>query len=351
MTIRIGVIGAGVIGRLRAMTIASSPSTTLAAVCDVVPGLAASAAGSAPAVGDLDAFFAHPMDAVVISSPVHLHEEAAVRAFALGLHVLCEKPMSNTAESCRRMTDAAAAARRVLAVGFNLRYYPAIKYARDVVDAGLIGDVDHVRLFGGHDGLANFRADWQYRAPESGAGATMDVGIHLSDLGRHFLGDITEVSGVASGAVWQVPGSEDNALAVFRSPAGIGASYQATWNEWRGYEVAIEVYGRLGMVRGSYAPMQNVLVTHAAPGAPRRTVRKRYPEIMVRERLRGWQSTTRITFEEELADFVARIDGGAGGRLADGHDGLRSVEVSEALRESSRRGEAIHLPPLGPLRP
>lgn len=349
MTVRIGVIGAGVIGRLRAMTLTSSPATSLAAVCDVVPDLAAAAAGGAPALTDLEAFFAVPMDAVIISSPVHLHEEAALAAFERGLHVLCEKPMSNTAASCRRMTEAARAAGRVLAVGFNLRYYPSFKYVRDVVDRGVIGEVDHIRLFGGHDGLANFRADWQYRAPQSGAGATMDVGIHMSDLGRHFLGDITEVYGVVSEGVWQVPGSEDNALAVFRNPAGLAASYQATWNEWRGYQVAIEVYGRHGMVRGCYAPMQNLLITHAEPGAPRRAVRKRYPEVIVREKLRGWQSTTRITFEEELVDFLARIAGGSGGRLADGHDGLRAVEVSEALRRSAASREAVHLPPLGPL--
>lgn len=351
MTVRIGVIGAGVIGLQRAKTVASSPSTSLAAVCDVVPELARAAAGTAPAMADLDAFFAQPMDAVIVSSPVHLHEEAALRAFERGLHVLCEKPMSNTAASCRRMVEAAVAANRVLAVGFNLRYYPAIKYVREVVDGGVIGEVDHVRLFGAHDGLANFRADWQYRAPLSGAGATMDVGIHMSDLGRHFLGDITEVYGVVSERVWRVAGSEDNALAVFRNPAGIAASYQATWNEWRGYEVAIEVHGRLGMVRGCYAPMQTLLITHPEPGGRRRAVRKRFPEIILREKLQGWQSTTRITFDEELVDFLDRIGGGAGGRLADGHDGLRAVEVSEALRQSSERREAVHLPPLGPLRP
>ena len=55
------------------------------------------------------------MDAVIVSSPIHLHEEACLEAFARGRHVLCEKPLSNTAASARRIVDAAIAARKTLA--------------------------------------------------------------------------------------------------------------------------------------------------------------------------------------------------------------------------------------------
>lgn len=348
---RIGVVGAGTIGRLRVETIKTQSRTSLAAVCDVDPGIASAMVRGTQAAPttDLEAFFAHPMDAVVVASPIQFHESACLAAFARGLHVLCEKPLSNTAESCQRIVEAAKAAGRVLAVGFNLRYYPAFQFVRQVVDQGTIGDIDHIRLFGGHDGLGNFRADWQFRAPESGAGATMDVGIHMSDLARYFLGDVTEVYGVASERVWEVPGSEDNAMAIFRNPAGVAATYHATWDEWQGYEAAIEVYGRLGMVRAAYAPMQNLLITHPNPGAKRHVIRKRYPEIMVREKLLGWTSTTRRTFDQELVDFLGRMDGQARPALADGHDGWRSVQVSEALRESSRMHEVVRLAPLAPM--
>jgi predicted dehydrogenase len=349
MSIRIGVIGAGTIGRLRAATIRSNPLTTLAAVCDVnrEAATAAAAGTSATVVSTLDAFLNVPMDAVIISSPIQLHEEQCLGAFARGLHVLCEKPLSNSIASCERIVQAAQQAGRVLAVGFNLRYYPAMQYVRDIVQAGTIGPVDHIRVFGGHDGLNNFRADWQYRAPVSGGGAMMDVGIHMSDLARWFLGDITEVYGVMSERVWQVPGSEDNAMAVFRNAAGIAATYQASWTEWQGYEVAIEVYGPLGMVRGSYAPMQNLLITQAKPGGARTVQRKRYFDVMVREKLKSWTSTTQATFDGELTDFLSCMRGGPGGALADGYAGLRSLQVADAVRRSSESGEAVHLAPLG----
>jgi len=348
---RIGVVGAGTIGRLRVASIRTNPGTTLAAVCDVAHDAASSAVNgtSATAARDLDAFFRVPMDAVMVSSPIHLHEEACLAAFERGVHVLCEKPLSNTVESCQRIVDAATRARCVLAVGFNLRYYPAMQYVRDVVDRGLIGPIDHIRVFGGHDGLANFRADWQFRAPISGGGAMMDVGIHMTDLARYFLGEITDVYGMMSESVWNVPGSEDHAVAVFRNAEGIAATYEATWTEWKGYEAAIEVYGPLGMVRGSYAPMANLLITHTQPGAPRRVQRRRYVDIMVREKLRSWTSTAQRTFDEELVDFLARIDGRPSGALADGHAGLRALQIADAVRKSSETRHAIRLDPLGPM--
>ena len=335
---------------LRAATVRANPATTLSVVCDPDTAAAKAAAGTdAVAVADLDACFAQPLDALIVSSPVQLHEEACVRAFERGIHVLVEKPMSNSVDSARRILDAAVAADRVLSVGFNLRYYPAMQYVREVVDRGTIGEIDHVRVFGGHDGLHNFRADWQYRAPVSGGGATMDVGIHVSDIARYILGEITDVYGVMSERVWNVPGSEDNAMAVFRNQAGIAATYHATWTEWKGYSVVLEVYGTLGMVRGAYAPMHNLLITRAHDGVPRRVEQKRYPDIMVREKLQSWKWTAQRTFEGELRDFVSRIGGGERGALADGNAGLRAIEVSAAVRRSSETREAVHLPPLPPM--
>lgn len=346
---KFGLIGAGKIGQLRARTVRENPETSLVAVLDVNPASAASASATSGAkvCGSLSEFMDVPMDAVIVSSPIHLHEEQCLEAFARGRHVLCEKPLSNSAASARRIVDAAIAARKTLGVGFNLRYYPAIKFVKEAVASGRIGEVDHIRVFGGHDGLSNFSVDWQYRAPVSGGGAMWDVGIHMTDVARYLMDEISEVYGVLADNIWKVRGSEDNALAVFRNPAGLPASYQATWTEWRGYGFYVEVYGDKGMVRGSYAPMQNVLITQDQPGGQRSTRTLRYPEIMVREKLFTWQSTALITFKEELRDFLALAGGTDTGRIADGYAGLRSIEVADAVRLSTQTKEAVHLPVLG----
>ncbi len=346
---RIGVVGAGVIGKLRAQSVRAHPETTLAAVMDVSAEAAARAvAGTkAAAVTDLDKFLDLDMDGVIVSTPPHVHEAACIGALQRGRSVLCEKPLSNTVEGCRRIVDAALAAKRVLAVGFNLRYYPAIRFIKETIDQGVIGRLDHLRVFGGHEGLSKFRIDWQYKAPESGGGAMMDVGIHMTDLARYFLGEITEVYGMMSESVWQVSGSEDNAMAVLRSPEGLSASYHATWTEWQGYRFYVEAYGALGMVRGFYAPMRNLLITQDRPGGRTKVRRRLYPEIMVREKLKSWHSTALLSFAGELGDFLAVHNGRLDVPLADGYAGLRSVEVAAAVRRSSETKEAIHLPALG----
>ena len=182
--------------------------------------------------------------------------------------------------------------------------------------------------------------------PESGGGAMMDIGIHMTDLARYFLGEITTVYGCMSESVWHVDGSEDNAIAIFKNPEGIVASYQTTWSEWKGYKSCVEVYGDNGMVGAAYAPMSNILITNTTKGKPRK-VRKFYPGIMLREKLRSWQTTAFLSFQEELDGFLKMIDGDYHVPLADGHAGLRSIEVSEAVRLSSQSGKPVDLPNIG----
>ena len=104
------------------------------------------------------------------------------------------------------------------------------------------------------------------------------------------------------------------------------------------------------MVRGAYAPMQNLLITQAKPGAPRKVEKKRYLDLMVKEKLKSWTYTTQLTFDGELADFLALTRGQWTGALADGHDGLRSLQVADAVRRSTATREAVHLTPLGSMR-
>lgn len=341
---KIGVVGAGTIGRLRARSIHEHPETALIGVVDPLFDRAQEAClGAARPLADLDGLLAMPdLDAVVVASPLPLHEQQVLAAIGAGKHVLCEKPLANTVPAARRMVEEASRAGVVLATGFNHRYYPSIKFLKQVIDEGRIGTINHLRIMGAHDGLANFKADWQYRAPESGGGAMMDVGIHMTDLARYLLGDITEVYGVTSESVWQVPGSEDNALAIFKSPQGVPAFYQATWSEWRGYHFYVDAYGDRGMVRGYYAPMFNLLITQDKPGGRRKRVRRFYPEIMIREKLRSWTATAYASFQDELQEFLRMVQGVESSN-ADGFAGFRAVEIANAVRQSGQTGQPVRL--------
>jgi len=146
---RFAVVGAGTIGQLRAQTIRANPATELAGVLDVAQANAAKAAAGTGArvCQSLEQLLELPgLEAVIVSSPLQFHEQAVVAALRAGKHVLCEKPLGNTVDSCRRMLDAASASGKRLATGFNHRYYPSIKFLKQAIDEGRIGTLDMLVL-------------------------------------------------------------------------------------------------------------------------------------------------------------------------------------------------------------
>jgi predicted dehydrogenase len=339
--LRLGLVGAGVAGQMRALAARGLPGFALVAVADPDVGAAARAArGGARAVADYGEIIDRSdIDVVVVSAPTPLHEEVAVAALAAGKHVLCEKPLAPTSQACRRILEAARRADRALAVGFNHRYLPPFRFLKSALDTGVIGRLAHVRALAGHAEVAEFRADWMYLGALAGGGAMMDLGIHMTDLIRFLAGEIAEVHGAAMGGVWRVEGSEDDALALMRTTAGVPIAYHATWTEWRGYVFRLEAYGDRGLIRAQYGPMLNEVVLRR-PGGGRSRRWKLYPRANLRDRLLGWRATARRTFGEELRDF-ARLVAGERGVLADGLDGLRAVELAEAVYESSRRRAVV----------
>ena len=343
---KFGLTGAGCIGELRSKALARIRGAELIGVADVDQGRAAGVASPIgarvfPTFADLLA--CDEIEAVLVSTPPQFHEEAVLAALAAGKHVLCEKPLSNSLEACLRMLQAARDSGKTLATGFNHRYFPAIRFLKETLASGLIGKLDHVRAFAGHEGLSQFRAPWEYDKAVVGGGALMDVGIHLIDLTAYILGDVREVFGIASNHVWNLPGSEDNGFALLRSASGTVATLHATWSEWKGYRFYVEAYGDKGMVRAYYAPMMNLLIEKpTAESKPRRRFLF-YPMNAFREKLFGWQSSVVETFRQELTDFITLSRNNEPGQIADGYAGFRAVEIANAVYRSSAEKRIVRI--------
>ncbi len=344
---RFGLIGAGGIGKIRAEAIAKSPVCELVAVSDLDETRARTAAPGAKYYADAnDVIAAQKVDAIIISTPPPLHEPLAIAAAKAGKHVLVEKPMAATPEACERMIAAALAAGTLLTVGYNHRYFEALKLVRDVVASGEIGKLSHVRAYTGHAGLAEFKAPWMYDKDVMGGGALMDNGTHVVDLVRYIMGDPTEVVGFATNKVWHL-GVEDEGIALLRTAEGTTASIEASWHEWRGYRFHIEAYGDRGMARAYYAPMMAMVIKLDKPGGNKTVQRHFYPKAIIREKLKGWQSTVIQTFIEELSDFVAAAKGEEhSSRIAVADDGLRAVQIAHATYASEKDRSAVKLAPL-----
>ena len=344
---KFGLIGTGAIGAIRAAALAQSKSCSLTAVYDVDEASARGVAPPARFCTSVESLIESPdIEAVIISTPPHFHEPLAVAAAKAGKHALVEKPMAATPEACERMIEAARVAGTFLSVGYNQRYFPALKVVRDFVHSGEIGRLSHVRAYSGHVGLAEFKAPWMYDAGVMGGGALMDNGTHLVDLVRYVMGDATEVYGQALRRVWELD-VEDEAMVLLRNDDGVSGSIEASWNEWRGYRFHIEAYGSHGMARAYYAPMMATVIRLDRPGGRKSVKRRFYPESILREKFLGWQSTAIQTFLEEFDDFAAAADGRQGsGRIALATDGLRAVQIAHAVYDSSRTGNPVSLDPL-----
>jgi len=151
------------------------------------------------------------IDIIDIVTPGDSHAEIAIAALKAGKHVLCEKPMSNTVAEAVAMTAAAeeAATKGVLAmVGYTYRRVPAATFARDLVAAGKIGEVQQVRASYLQDWLVDptVPRSWRLQKELAGSGALGDIGAHAIDLAQFVTGlTLTSVSGTLETIIKERP--------------------------------------------------------------------------------------------------------------------------------------------------
>ena len=117
--LRVGVIGAGVMGSNHARVLAGLPDVTLVGIVDPLPEHRARATDlvGCRAFAELDELLAEGVDAVTIAAPTHLHHEIALICIARNIHVLVEKPVASTVQEGRDIVDAARRAGVTLMVG------------------------------------------------------------------------------------------------------------------------------------------------------------------------------------------------------------------------------------------
>src|ERR1700722_7771604 len=134
-SLRLGVIGAGVMGSNHARVLAGLPDTNLVGVVDPIEAHRARAneLASCRTFDQLDALLAEGVDAVTIAAPTHLHHEIALVCIARKIHVMVEKPIASTVEEGREMVTAASRAGVTLMVGHVERFNPAVAAIKQAI--------------------------------------------------------------------------------------------------------------------------------------------------------------------------------------------------------------------------
>ena len=261
--IRIGVIGLGAWGaRAHLPAFASLPDVAVVAVADpdaVAVRAAAHAHGVARVETDAGRLFSDPggLDAVVIATPDDTHHDLVIAAFDAGLHVLCEKPLANTVSEATEMLAAAERADRVAKIGFLFRHSPVVIRMHELVQQGLIGDV---QLFEHVSVNAQFvdpqrPLHWKMQRKHAHGGVFVEYGSHTIDLALWFGGPLTSVVAhgvtliperpLANGGVGTVDG-DDVAAWIGEYAGGGQALFRSGWASLPVGTGGMRVYGSRG---------------------------------------------------------------------------------------------------------
>jgi predicted dehydrogenase len=231
--VRIGVVGVGAITQVTHLPVLSKMrGAQLVALCDNDAPKARAIADrfEVPDVfADIEDLLAFDeLDAIVVTTPNHLHEPHVLSALASRVHVLCERPLSLTARGVERILHAAQRADRKVAVANNHRFRSDVQALSGFLRGGELG-----RLLGIRAGAYQPRRTpegWRHRRAEAGGGAFLEHGFPLLDLAL-WLADFPDPQRVSAhmergrgaGAV------EESMLVQLECAQGITFAFDVTW--------------------------------------------------------------------------------------------------------------------------
>jgi myo-inositol 2-dehydrogenase / D-chiro-inositol 1-dehydrogenase len=326
---RIGLLGAGRIGRIHGANIAAHNRATLAAVADADAAAAqrlATAHGAS--ISSVEAVItAQNIDAVVICTPTDTHADLIERAVRAGKAVFCEKPVDLSAARIRACLKVVRATSGRLMVGFNRRFDPSFGALRRRVAAGEIGAVEVVTI------ISRDPAPPHPGFVERSGGLYRDMMIHDLDMARLLLGEEpVEVHAVGSCLIDPAIGAAgdvDTAAVMLKTASGKIAQITNSRRASYGYDQRIEVHGSLGLLAAGN--QRATTVEHAdASGYLRDPV---LPFFLER-----YADAYRL----ELDAFITGVLDGA--RLTpDGEDGLRAQLLADAATEAAQTGRPVRL--------
>jgi predicted dehydrogenase len=288
------------------------------------------------------------------SGPNNLHAEPTIAAAEAGKHVLCEKPLGRTADESYETWQRVDAAGVKHMCGFNYRFVPAVRLAREMIEAGELGEIYHFRGRYLQEWItdADFPMVWRLDKDAAGSGALGDLGAHVIDLSRYLVGEIATVAGVTRTFIEDRPGGKvdvDDAFeaAVEYENGAVGTIEASRFCPGRKNALTWEINGSKGSVSFDLERL-NELQVHlrdSTPGARAQGFRT----VLVSEadhpfwehwwphgHIIGWEHS----FVHEIHHLLSAIaiDGDVAPHGATFEDGYRTAEICDAIVRSSDAG-------------
>jgi predicted dehydrogenase len=274
------------------------------------------------------------------SGPNNLHAEPTVLAAEAGKHVFCEKPLARNADESYEIWQRVHATGVQHMTAFNYRFVPAVRLARQLLEAGELGEILHFRGRYLQEWGPTDADVWRFHASEAGSGALGDLGAHVVDLARYLVGEIATVSATVKTFT---PGREvDDAFeSVVEFEGGAVGTIEATrFATGRKNALCWEINGTKGSLAFDLERLNELQHSEGTKG---------FRTILVTEadhpfwqwwwphgHIIGWEHT----FVHEVHHLLTAIagDGTVAPHGATFEDGYRAAEVCDAMVRSGREG-------------
>lgn len=330
--VKIGIIGAGRIGKIHADNLLRLPDAEVRAISDPFAdsGLQdwARARGIAVVTADSGELMDDPeIDAVFICSPTDTHVPLIKLAAAAGKHIFCEKPVSMDIAQTQEALEAVRAAGVKLQIGFNRRFDHNFRRIREIVQSGEIGEPHIVKI------TSRDPSPPSESYIRSSGGIFIDMMIHDFDMARYVSGceaeEVFACGSVLVDPVFERCGDVDTAVVTVRFKNGAIAVIDNSRQAVYGYDQRVEVFGAGGSV-SVVNDYPNTAEVHTAEG-----VRRDKPLHFFLERYNE-------AYIEETKQFIRCIAEKRDVPVS-GDDGLQAELMALAAKWSSRSGRPVKL--------
>jgi predicted dehydrogenase len=272
--------------------------------------------------------------------PNNLHAEPTIAAAEAGKHVICEKPLGRDAAESHDTWQRVEAAGVKHMCAFNYRFVPAVRLARQMIEAGEIGDIVHFRgSYLQEWGAADIDA-WRFDKAAAGSGALGDLGAHVVDMARYLVGEIDSVAAMTA-TFWPEREVDDAVESAVSFENGAVGTIEATrFANGRKNAFTWEINGSKGSLAFDLERLNELEHSEGTKGF--RTVLVSEADHPFWEHwwphghMIGWEHT----FVHELHHLLTAIrdDGDVAPHGATLEDGYRAAEVCDAMLRSAEGG-------------